>query len=41
MVQSEEKFGRTDLDLSNTGIVDSNPTGVIDEFLLFSCVRIS
>jgi len=35
LVQSEEKVGRTVLGLSNTGIVDSNPTGVIEKFFTF------
>lgn len=35
LVQSEENVGRRVLGLSNTGIVDSNPTGVMDEFFAF------
>jgi len=35
LVQSEENVGRKVLCLSNTGIVDSKPTGVIHEFFVF------
>jgi hypothetical protein len=35
LVQSEEKVGRTVLVLSSTGIMDSNPTGVTNEFFTF------